>query len=606
MVTLQRAARGETQADLAVVRCQLVNVATHQIYPVEVYVKNGVIVYVESDKNAFCELKANAAKVYDAGGSFLLPGLLDSHLHVESSMLTPYNFGCGVAVHGTTCVFTDCHELVNVAGKEAFVYMLEDGKRSPIRQLMLVPSCVPSVPGLENAGASITANDVREMARLDPERVVGLAEVMNYPQVIGGEKLMRDILQAARESGLYLQSHYYELFGRNLAAYLIHDLGGNHELRTAKEVDEVLRQGGWVDLRGGSSISANFKELLESVKRFPHPTSLRVTVCTDDRHAKDILDGHINLVVARMVAEGVAPTVAIACATRNIAQEYDIANLGEVAVGKLADMIVVPRLEDMRPTAVFVGGSLVAENRVLLTKGEPSVPKLRHSVKLKPIKPEDLLIAAPKVETSGNGANKTVKINAIDFTAKITTLAPTELPVDREGHLALPPSEDQRKDQRKDQREDLAFIMVFNRYGKGTKAAGVVRNFGLTQGAVATTVSHDSHNLVTVWKNANDGAMAVNALIEAGGGEVTCIDGKLALIELPVGGLMSDLPADQVAAKLETYQEHYYRAFGGAKVSLLRPATTSLIVSPEYKISDMGIVDVLKQKVIPLFPDQEV
>ncbi|MDR2136761.1 MAG: amidohydrolase family protein, partial [Synergistaceae bacterium] len=409
---------------------------------------------------------------------------------------------------------------------------------------------------------------------------------------IGGEALMSDILQAARESGLYLQSHYYKLFGRDLAAYLIHGLGGNHELRTAEEVDEVLRQGGWVDLRGGSSISTGFQELLESVKRFPHPTSLRITVCTDDRHAKDILDGHINLVVARMMAEGLEPTVAIACATRNIAQEYDIGNLGEVSVGKLADMIVVPRLEDMRPTAVFVGGRLVAENGKQLTKGEPSAPKLRHSVKLVAIKPVDLSIAAPKAGVSQDERSKhgTIEVNVIDFAEKITTLAPTTLPVDEKGYLDLT------------EREDLAFIMVFNRYGRGNKAAGVVKNFGLKRGAVATTVSHDSHNLVTVWKNADDGVRTVNALIEAGGGEATCIDGELALIELPVGGLMSDLPAERVAAKLEAYQEHYYRAFGGAKVSLLRPATTSLIVSPEYKISDMGIVDVLRQKRVPLFP----
>ncbi|GHS99294.1 adenine deaminase [Synergistales bacterium] len=583
MDALSRAALGEIAADLAVVNCRLVNVATHQIYPAEVYIKNGVIVYVESMESEFHISKANAAVVYDARGGYLLPGLLDSHLHVESSMLTPYNFGCGVAVHGTTGVFTDCHEIVNVAGREAFAYMLEDGKSSPIRQFMLIPSCVPSVPGLENAGATIVPEDIREMSKLDAELVVGLAEVMNYPQVVRGEKLMTDILKAARESELYLQSHYYRLFGRDLAAYLIHGLGGNHELRTAEEVSETLRQGGWVDLRGGSSISVGFGELLEPIKQSPHPAALRVTVCTDDRHAKDILEGHINLVVAKMIAEGIEPTVAIACATKNIAQEYDISNIGEVAVGKLADMIVVPEIEKMRPTAVFVGGKLIAENQKLLTKGSPAENKVTYSVKLDAIKRSDLLVSVPKKGLSE------VNVNVIDFAEKVTTLTQASLPVDENGNLLVT-------------RDDLAFITVFNRYGRGNRAFAIAQNFGLKQGAVATTVSHDSHNLVVIWKNIDDAVRAVNALIEAGGGEATCIGGSLSLIELPIGGLMSELPAEQVAAKLESYQEHFYKAFGGAKVSLLRPATTSLIVSPGYKVSDVGIVDVLAQKLIPLFP----
>ena len=581
--TLQHAALGKIPSDLAIVNCRLVNVATYQIYPAEVYVKNGVIVYVEHREHEFKGLNANASRVYDAGNAFLLPGFLDSHVHVESSMLTPYHFGCGIAVHGTTSAFTDCHELTNVAGKEAFRYMLEDGKRSPVRQLMLIPSCVPSVPGLENAGASVAANDIREMAQMDPELVVGLAEVMNYPQVIRGEKLMTDILQAARESGLYLQSHYYKLFGRDLAAYLIHDMGGNHELRTAEEVRETLTQGGWVDLKGGSSISFDFfGELLKVVKEFPNPSVLRITVCTDDRHAKDILKGHVNLVVARMIAEGLDPSLAIACATRNVAQEYGIDNLGEVSVGKLADMILVPVLEEMRPTAVFVGGSMIAENQKLLTQGSPISSSLTQSVKLGSVTRNDLLIPAPSI------AQSSIKVNAIDFAEKITTLTQELLPV---------------KDGIVQANEDMAFITVFNRYGTKGKAMAVAKNFGLTQGAVATTVSHDCHNLAVIWKNVDDAVQAVNSLIEAGGGKAACIGGELSMIELPIGGLMSDLPAEEVAAKLVAYQKHYYQAFGGTEVSLLKAATTSLIVSPGYKVSDVGIVDVIAQKLVPLFPD---
>ncbi|MDR1979127.1 MAG: amidohydrolase family protein [Synergistaceae bacterium] len=597
---LRRTAAGELPADLAIVNCSVADVNTLSCYPGEVFVANGVIVHVESDPANFRGAEADAKVVYDAGGGFLAPGLMDSHVHVESSMLTPKHFGEAVAVYGTTSIFTDCHELVNVAGQTAFRFMLEDGKRSPIRQFMLIPSCVPSVPGLEEAGARIVGRDVEDLAGLDRELALGLGEVMNYPGVIQGDPLMTEILRTAKDCGLYLQSHYYKLFGRELSAYLVQGLGGNHELRTEEEVVETLRKGGWVDLKGGSSMPVwahdFFPDLLDAVRRFPNPDVLKVTLCTDDRHAADIENkGHMNVAVQRVIDAGFVPIGALSWGTRKVAEEYGIANLGSVAVGNLADVMVLETLDRVVPTAVFVSGKLVAEKGELAEgakqKRIPAPEALLKSVKLTAVKTGDLEIRAPLAEPVNVKANANVKVNAIDFTRKITELVAEEIPVSREGTLRLP------------QEGDFACLAVLNRYGTGGRGIGVIKNFGLQGGAVASTVSHDSHNLTVVYRDVEDAVKAVNALIERQGGLAVSFGGRLATVELPIGGLISELPAAELSEALSRFEALYYQAFGGKEVSLLKVATTSLIVSPKFKLSDKGIVDVLEQKLVPLFPD---
>ncbi|MDR3230218.1 MAG: amidohydrolase family protein [Synergistaceae bacterium] len=595
---LRRSALGEVPADLAIVNCSVADVHTLSCYRGEVFVFGGIIVHVESDPAKFRGMEAEAKVICDAEGGFVAPGLMDSHVHVESSMLTPKHFGEAIAVHGTTSIFTDCHELVNVAGQSGFRYMLEDGKRSPVRQFMLIPSCVPSVPGLEEAGARIVGRDVTELAKLDRELVPGLGEVMNYPGVIQGEPLMSEILQAARDCDLYLQSHYYRLFGRELSAYLVQGLGGNHELRTEEEVFETLRKGGWVDLKGGSSMPTwaqdFFPELLKGVRRFPNPASLRLTLCTDDRHAADIVNGgHMNVAVQRVIDAGFDPMLALSWGTRRVAEEYEIANLGAVTAGNLADLMILNTLNRIAPTAVFVGGRAVAKKGVLIEEEKRSFvsapANLLKSVKLEKVKREDLAVRAPRGESMTTVAS--VKVNIIDFAQKITELVSGEIPVSPDGCLQLP------------EKQDFAYLMVFNRYGSGGKGIGVIKNFGMTDGAVASTVSHDSHNLTVVFRSVDDAVAVVNALIDNNGGLAVCVGGQLATVELPVGGLISELPAPELTAALSRFEPLYYRAFDGKQVSLLRVATTSLIVSPKFKVSDIGIVDVLEQKLVPLFPD---
>ena len=590
MQELQACARGEIAADLAVVNCRLVDVLTLTIRPIELFVKNGIIVHTEDDESAFVRGDAKADRIFDASGAYIAPGFLDAHVHCESSMLAPYHFGRAIALQGTTSAFTDPHELANVAGADGVRYMLENGKRSPVRQFVLIPSCVPAVPGLESAGASFGAAEISEIAAWDRERIVGLAEVMDYVNVIAGEKRMSDILDAATAEGLYLQSHYYQTFGRRLSAYLVRRMGANHELRTAEEIVAVLRKGGWANIKGASSISDAFEKLLDGIKSFPRPEVLQVSLCTDDVHARDILEkGHVNRVVNRMIAYGFDPVIAIAYGTRNAAVEYGFSNIGSLKVGAVADFIAIPDIRDIHPTDVFVGGEQVVTNGKLTSPEDCSMIEpdaglrdIVNTVEMARIAPPDLLIRPT------NAGAAMARVNVIDFAVKVTEMVQEEIPVTN-GALDI------------SSRPDLAFAAVFNRYGTDSRTLAVIKNFQLARGAVASTVSHDSHNMTVIYRDADQAARLINAIIDAHGG-IGAIDGtKMAVVDLPIGGLMSKLSAEQLAyGPLEELRTLYDEIFAEKDVSLLKPVSVSLVVSPKFKISDMGIVDVLEQKFVPL------
>lgn len=591
MHELQACARGEIKADLAVVNCRLVDVLTLTVRPAELFVKNGVVVHIEDDETAFVGGAASAESVFDAGGAHIAPGFLDAHVHCESSMLTPYHFGRAIALQGTTSAFTDPHELANVAGADGVRYMLENGMRSPVRQFVLIPSCVPAVPGLESSGASFGASEISKIAAWDRERIVGLAEVMDYVNVIAGEKRMSDILDAATAEGLYLQSHYYQTFGRKLSAYLVRGMGANHELRTEDEIAGTLQKGGWVNIKGASSITDAFEKLLDAIKGFPHPEALQVSLCTDDAHARDILEkGHINRAMNRMIASGFDPVTAIAYGTRNTAAEYGFSNIGCLKVGALADFVVIPDLREIKPTDVFVGGRQVVAGGALTSPEDPSMiepgPNLKgiiNTVSMNRVTPAELSI---RPQNPGCGH---ARVNVIDFAVKVTEMTQEDIPVTN-GTLDI------------SDRPGLAFAAVFNRYGTGSRTLAVIKNFRLARGAVASTVSHDSHNMTVIYRDANAAAGLVNAVIGAGGG-IGASDGeRMAVVELPIGGLMSRLsPRELAYGPLNELRGLYDEIFSEKGVSLLKPVSVALVVSPKFKISDMGIVDVLAQTFVPLF-----
>ncbi|CUX48429.1 adenine deaminase [Clostridium sp. C105KSO13] len=578
---LLKAALGELQSDLLIKNVRLVNVITGEVYPASVYVYDGMIAHVEwhnPEDNTF-----TAEEVIDGEGKFLIPGLVDSHVHIESSMMTPRNFAKAVIPHGTTTVITDPHEIGNVYGVEGVRYMHDAGSNLPMCQYIDIPSCVPSVPGLENAGADFGASEIEELAGL--ERVIGLAEVMSYIDVIHGEDRMMDILDVAEKHGLYLQGHAPFLTGRELSAYLCAGPNTCHETRDAGEAIEKYRSGMRLDARD-SSITKNVKEVWNGVKDCKFFDNL--SLCTDDREADDILNnGQLNEVVRSAIKAGMEPIAAIKSATWNSAREAGITNLGAIAPGYAADMLIVDDLRSIHPSCVIYRGKLVARDGKLTAAIEDKKYPLekRNSVTIKELSEDDFTI---KVQP---GQDK-VKVNVMryyDLNLSTTQIESRELPV-VDGKLKLD--------------EDLKFVAVVNRYeGNDNIALGLVSGFGTKKGALASTVSHDSHNLTIVYDKPEDALAAANALKACGGGMCAALDGKiLHTLELPLGGLISLKPAEELAID-SAQMKDAIRQLGLTEMEnpLLRIVTLALPVIPEAKMSDLGLVKVSTKELVPLF-----
>lgn len=576
---LLKTALGLADADLAIFNCQLVNVFTGEIYPAVVFVKDGFIAHVETEK---LDGPFKAVKTYDGEGRFLIPGLIDSHMHIESSMMTPRNFAKVVIPHGTTTIIHDPHELANVYGVEAVKYMHDSADDLPMRQLVDIPSCVPAVPGCEFAGAEFFAEQIEELSELP--RVVGLAEVMDFYGVMYGDDRMMDIIQAAEKNGLYLQGHAPGLSGRQLSAYLCGGPNTCHETTDGMEALGKLRNGMYVDARE-SSITKNVEAIWNGVKDIRFYDTL--TLCSDDRESDDLLHtGHLNAVIRKAISCGMDPVLAIKSATINTAREIGVSHLGAVAPGYVADLVLTKDIKTMWADAVFYQGELTAEHGRLVASIEDKQFELeeRNSMKVSEVTLEDFIVKTP-VE------NGTVRVNVMeywDLIQSMTRCSVTELEV-KNGRLQL--------------EDGMAFVAVINRHGKGTKALGVVKNFGLREGAVASTVSHDSHNLTIVYFNPEDALAAAKELISVGGG-MTAVKDRTILntLKLEVGGLMTRLDAEELTEQAAKMKETE-RALGltAPENPLLRIVALALPVIPDVKMSDLGLVSVAEQKILPFF-----
>lgn len=576
---LLRTALGLCEADLAVTNCQLVNVFTGEIYPAVVYVKEGFIAHVETE---CLEGPYQAQKVYDGEGRFLIPGLIDSHMHIESSMMIPRNFAKVVIPHGTTTIIHDPHELANVYGVEAVKYMHDSADNLPMRQLVDIPSCVPAVPGCENAGAAFFAEQIEELAGL--ERVVGLAEVMDFYGVMYGDDRMMDIIKAAEDKGLYLQGHAPGLMGRQLSAYLCGGPNTCHETTKGAEALGKLRNGMYVDARE-SSITKNVEAIWNGIKDIHFFDTL--TLCSDDRESDDLLHtGHLNAVVRKAITCGMDPVLAIKSATINTAREIGVSHIGAVAPGYTADMVLTKDLKTMWADAVFYGGELVAEHGKLTVAIEDKAYELetRNSMNVEELILEDFIPKCPL-------DNGTVRINVMeyhDLLQSMTKCTVAELTV-KDGQICL--------------EEDMNFVIVINRYGKGTKALGIVKTFGLKEGAIASTVSHDSHNLTVVYRKPEDGLAAAKELIAAGGGMTAVKDATvLGTLKLEVGGLMTKLNAEELTqAASEMKRVERELGITAPENPLLRIVSLALPVIPDVKMSDLGLISVAERKILPFF-----
>ena len=580
---LMAAALGKTGCDLAVKNTQYVNLFTGEIYPATVFVHQGFVVHVEN-KNLEEGLE-KATRVVDAGGRYLVPGLIDAHMHIESSMLTPPNFAAAVVPRGVTAVITDPHEIGNVLGEEAVVYMHEAGRGLPMHQFINIPSCVPSVPGLEEGGATFDAAVIDRLAKL--ENVIGLAEVMDFVGVINGEDRMMDIIETAEKNGLYLQGHLPGGFGRVVSAYLIGGPVTCHETTQPGEALDKLRAGMYVDARD-SSIAKNVATIWQDIKDLPWRD--RLCLCTDDREADDILDaGQLDDVLRHIIQLGMDPLEALRAATIHTAQAAHLENMGAVAPGYTADFLLLDDLASFQVDTVFFAGTEVAKGGKLLAE----IPQRSFAIEQKntmnvpQLSQQDFNLRAPA------GCGDSVQVNVLTYTSdtlSITTCVTETVPV-KDGFVDI--SAD----------PDLFYAMIVNRYGTGNYTFGLVRGFGAKRGADGSTVSHDCHNLSIVFKDAASGYAVYRELVGCGGGFAAAIDGDIiATLPLAVGGLMSAVGCKETAARSLAMKKALHELGLSMENPLLRIATLALPVIPEAKFSDLGLVDVLGKKLLPIFP----
>lgn len=571
------AAAGRIPCDLRIVNCQLVNVITGEIYPAEISVFHRWIASVDTPGK--CALPAPRQTI-DAENAYIIPGFIDTHVHVESTMMTPSRFAAAVIPWGTTTVVTDPHEIANVMGVSGVLSMAEDAASIPLRHFILAPSCVPANPELETGGAILSPEDIQQL--LEQPTVLGLGELMDFGGVCNNAPRMKAELRCGLERDVFLQGHAPRLEGSALASYLCAGIESDHECRSGDECLNKLRLGMHVNLKS-TSLSNHLAQALAGIREVPWKDN--VSLCTDDVHAQTILtQGHLNRIVKEAIGHGLPPIDAIRFATYNAAREYGFRDLGAVAPGFLADFQIVRELDGGMPEYVFLDGKLAAhQGRCMVSP--PAVPSgfdQPPTIRIEPLLAPGAF-RLPEQATDGFASVFTLqyKENGGPFHGGRYEMLPVTCG-------AVDISQD----------EELCLMCVCNRYGSGEKAIAPMRGSGLRKGAYAFTVSHDSHNLVILYRDARDAFLAAKKVQEMGGGYAAVCDEELiAALALPVGGIMSELPVQQLAEQIHTFEQCSAELFSFPG-NLLRFATSSLPVLPGYILTDRGIVDGKNQRIL--------
>ncbi len=557
-------ARGEAAPDLVLTGGLVADVYTGEWLKKDVALFDGII----------AGLGDYAGPRLDLNGRYILPGFIDGHLHLESSMLTPGELARALLPLGTTTVVADPHEIANVWGARGLDYLLAASDGLPLDIFYMLPSCVPASP-LETAGARLEAADL-EPYRLHP-RVLGLAEVMNFPGVISGDPGL--LAKIALFPQGPVDGHAPLISGKALNAYRLAGIGSDHECTQAAEAREKLQAGMYVMLREGS-LAKNLADLLPGVP----PAALRRTMLvTDDCHPETLLaEGHLNHLLAKAVALGLDPLAAVTLATLNPAEYFRLGDRGAIAPGLKADLTVVEDLQGFRVDKVIKNGELLVDRGRLLREGKPS----GHGPPSLPFRVARLSLEA----FSPPAAGKLVKVIGLIPGQLLTQKLVLPAPV-RNGRLAADPH-----------RDLLKLAVVERHHGTGNLGLGLVRGFGLQKGALAASVAHDSHNIIVVGATESDMLLAVEHLVKLQGGLAVAADGQIiADLPLPIAGLISPEPLEQVAAGYRRLQEAY-RSLGGAlQDPFMALSFLALPVIPALKLTDLGLVDVNKFQVVPLF-----
>jgi len=543
--------------------------------------EDGIIIAVGKQSNI--PVPADA-EVVDYGDKTLAPGCIDIHMHVESTMMTPENFGKAAILCGTTSVFVDPHEIGNVLGIPAVRFMIDNAKPSPVRQFNLAPSCLPSVPGAEGTGAEFEAEEIAEI--LEMEGIYGIAEMMDFVNMIHDSKKMHDIAEEGLKRNVLIQGHAPSLGGGSIAAYHMAGPVDNHSVRSAYEVIENLHAGMYVHLQASSLSKSAMPEMIRGLAGMRYTD--HVCLCNDDVHAKDLIEtGHVNRIIKAVLAEGVDPMDAYRWGTLNSARSGQMDDIGAIAPGYVADMQLLDELDGRDPYAVFRDGKLVAEGGKLVDE-QPSQPipeqVLGGTVRVVGlINAEDMALRAPE------GCGDTVKTAVLTFDNGIRSeVVYEELPV-VDGFVDI--SGD----------KDLCYLAVWNRHGDDSHTTLVARGLNVVDGALATTVSHDCHNLTVCYTTVEDGFAAAKALMECGGGFATAQNGEVtSVLALPVAGLMSTLPCRELVVEIARQQEAVDKVFS-VPGNLMRMSTVSLACIPFPVITDQGLYDGKTQTFIEQF-----
>jgi adenine deaminase len=559
------AARGDAPADLLIRNARVVNVLSGEIHPADVAVAAGVVVGFDGRE---------AHTVVEADGRFLCPGLIDGHIHIESTLLSPPVFARAVAPHGTCAVVSDPHEIANVLGLTGIEYMLACSRDLPVTCYFMMPSCVPATD-MATSGARLRASDVAAMLARYPDRILGLAEVMNYPGVVAGDEDMLRKLRAAR--GRIIDGHAPGLTGRALDAYVTAGPGSDHECTELDEAREKLRRGLHIMIRQGST-EKNLDALITLVT--PENAG-RFSLVSDDRDPVDLSrEGHLNALVRLAIARGVPPLRAVAMASINPARYFGLHRRGAVAPGYRADFILVNDIESFDITDVYLEGRHLTEwefaDRSCLTP------------------PRAMRVGGELTEAGLAVPAETSRIRVIGMVpGQIVTEHCTWDATVRDGLAVAEPA------------RDLAKLAVVERHkATGNVGLGFVTGLRLRRGAIAGTVAHDAHNIIVAGVNDADMALAARTLMVSGGGFAVVADGKvLAQVRLPVAGLMSDAPLEVVTRELDGLAAAYGQVSDG--VALVHPfmamSFLSLEVIPALKLTDKGLFDVAAFAPVPLF-----
>lgn len=567
---LIKVAKSEIKADLVIKNANLVNVFNEEIKKTDIAIIDGYIAGIGEGYEA--------EKIVDVNGAYVTPAFIDGHVHIESSMCVPREFAKAVVPEGTVTVIADPHEISNVFGLHGVSFISEACKNLPLEVFMMLPSCVPATFS-ETSGFDLTSYDLSLL--MDMPNVLGVAEMMNFVGVLNCDKEVMSKLKLAKSKNKKIDGHAPHLTGKNLCAYVASGVMSDHECTTFQEAMEKLGLGMHIMIREGSAA----KDLQALIPILKTKNTSRCMFVTDDRHPTD-LKGHINDMVRQCVEAGVNPVVAIKVASINTAQYFGLKDIGAVAPGYKAHLLVFDNLVDFKPSLVFKDGEIVAEKGKLVANIDNiQAPILRGSVNVKWIEHEDFNIPAK--------SNK-VKVMEIVPSTLITKSIVEEVKV-IDG-LAQSNVE-----------KDVLKIMVFERHkATGNIGKGFVKGFGLKSGAIASTVAHDSHNMIVVGTNDKDMEIAAIELVKSQGGKIVVQDGKvLSKLALPIAGLMSDSPFEEVLEQCKNLKEAVKQIGCSLEDPFMTMAFVSLSVIPEIKITDKGVFDVNASKFIDIFEIEE-